>query len=596
MDENIVSLFHQTSGTPLVLLISFTFRLRMDSSEAGLDRIEAQRSTGVYHDQSKQSYAPINLIERGIVRVFRALGFLQVEGEAATPATGDTENVPEFFTNIRFSDLFDLASEYVPMSPEIVSAVSAGEKEWLEVLRSYGKPMECLKSDGGYSVLHLAAVWGRVETVKRIVSECPCLLLEKDSRDQLPLHVAAHAGHIAVVEALVATLTFVSATLCEEEKERVNVYVSKNIDGDTPLHLALKGDNVKTATFLVNTDQRASFLANKDGISPLYMAVEAGKVSLVKAMLKTTKNDGLEGRDSNLISHLEGRKYLVHAALKARKKDMLSVILEECPTLDDELDEEGRTSLSFVASIGFLNGVRYLLHRSTKNVYVCNIDGSFPIHIAAEKRHIEVVNEIHRRCPNSIYLLNKQGQNILHIASKRGKVEYSFFNHFAKTELMEKQDVDGNTPLHLAAINWRPRTIIFLLNDRKQKCKFTRNNSGLTALDIAESNQQPNYIFMERVTLMVLLLYFPTKDSSPNYVSPYLHPILEILLQKKITRRSDPPAGDKNKDYVSTLLVVAALVATVTFAAGFTIPGGFNSSGSYLGRATLASDQNSSIL
>ena len=292
----------------------------MDSSEAGLDRIEAQRSTGVYHDQSKQSYSPINLIERGIVRVFRALGFLQVEGEAATPATGDTENVPEFFTNIRFSDPFDLASEYVPMSPEIVSAVSAGEKEWLEVLRSYGKPMECLKSDGGYSVLHLTAVWGRVETVKRIVSECPCLLLEKDSRDQLPLHVAAHAGHIAVVEALVATLTFVSATLSEEEKERVNVYVSKNIDGDTPLHLALKGDNVKTATFLVNTDQRASFLANKDGISPLYMAVEAGKVSLVKAMLKTTKNDGLEGRDSNLISHLEGRKYLVHAALKARKK------------------------------------------------------------------------------------------------------------------------------------------------------------------------------------------------------------------------------------------------------------------------------------
>ena len=26
MDENIVSLFHQTSGTPLALLISFTFR------------------------------------------------------------------------------------------------------------------------------------------------------------------------------------------------------------------------------------------------------------------------------------------------------------------------------------------------------------------------------------------------------------------------------------------------------------------------------------------------------------------------------------------------------------------------------------------
>ncbi|XP_020876454.1 protein ACCELERATED CELL DEATH 6-like [Arabidopsis lyrata subsp. lyrata] len=262
----------------------------MDSSEAGLDGIETQRSTGVSHDQSKQRYdSPINLITRRILRVFRALGFLQVEGEAATPPTGDTENVPEFFTSIRLSDLFVLPSEYVPMSPEIVSAVSAGEKEWLDVLRRYGKPMECLKSDGGYSVLHLAAAWGRVETVKSIVSKCPSLLLELDSRDQLPLHVAARAGHLVVVKVLVATITFVTARMSDEEREGLNPYVRKDVNGDTPLHLALRDNNVKTATFLVNTDQRASFLANKDGISPLYMALEAGKVSLVKAMLKTTK-------------------------------------------------------------------------------------------------------------------------------------------------------------------------------------------------------------------------------------------------------------------------------------------------------------------
>ena len=287
----------------------------MDSSEAGLDRIEAQRSTGVSHDQQKQRSSPINLIKRTL----RSLGFLQVEGEA-TPPTGDTKNVQEFFTNIRLSDLFDLPGENVPMSPEIVSTVSAGEKELLEeLLSSSGKPMACLKSDRGYSVLHLAAFYGRLEIVKSIVSEWPCLLLEKDSRDQLPLHAAAGAGHIAVVEALVATLTFVSATLSEEEKERVNVYVVKDKDGDTALHLALKHRNMETAACLVNAGLQASFLANKDGISPLFMAVEAGAVSLVKAMLKVTDNDGLEGRTSNLDSHLEGRKCLVHAALRARK-------------------------------------------------------------------------------------------------------------------------------------------------------------------------------------------------------------------------------------------------------------------------------------
>jgi len=45
-----------------------------------------------------------------------------------------------------------------------------------------------------------------------------------------------------------------------------------------------------------------------------------------------------------------------------------------------------------------------------------------------------------------------------------------------------------------------------------------------------------------------------------------------------------------NRDYVNTLLLVAALVATMTFAAGFTIPGGFNSSAPHLGRATLATN------
>ena len=147
--------------------------------------------------------------------------------------------------------------------------------------------------------------------------------------------------------------------------------------------------------------------------------------------------------------------------------------------------------------MGFSDGIRYLLRRSSDSAYVCNNDGSFPIHVAVEKRHNEVVNEIRRHCANSIYLLNKQGQNILHIASKVGNLPLSFFSSLERTHLAEKQDVDGNTPMHLATINWHPRTLLNVVFITKHKYIHTRNNSGLTALDIAESNQQPNYIFME---------------------------------------------------------------------------------------------------
>lgn len=62
---------------------------------------------------------------------------------------------------------------------------------------------------------------------------------------------------------------------------RLNLSDLKDIDGDTAMHLALTGRHVKIAACLVNVNQCASFLANKDGISPLYLAAEAGNVPLV---------------------------------------------------------------------------------------------------------------------------------------------------------------------------------------------------------------------------------------------------------------------------------------------------------------------------
>jgi len=74
---------------------------------------------------------------------------------------------------------------------------------------------------------------------------------------------------------------------------------------------------METAACLVNANQDVSFLANKDEISPLYLAVEAGNVSLVNAMLNSHVNN-VQDKTFNLATQLKGRKSLVHAALKAK--------------------------------------------------------------------------------------------------------------------------------------------------------------------------------------------------------------------------------------------------------------------------------------
>ncbi|KAL3509391.1 hypothetical protein ACH5RR_028792 [Cinchona calisaya] len=45
------------------------------------------------------------------------------------------------------------------------------------------------------------------------------------------------------------------------------------------------------------------------------------------------------------------------------------------------------------------------------------------------------------------------------------------------------------------------------------------------------------------------------------------------------------------KDRVNTLLLVSTLVATITFAAGFTMPGGYNNSDPYEGMATMLEEK-----
>ncbi|CAN8247925.1 unnamed protein product [Cochlearia groenlandica] len=288
--------------------------------------------------------------------------------------TIEAQKSTEFLCNLQVSDLFDFPGEYVLISPEIFSAI--------------------------------------------------------------PIHAASRAGYLAIVETLVASVTYFSGRLSVEERERLNLYDLQDRDADTAMHLALTGHHVEIAACLVNVNQCASFFANKDGV---YISI----------------------------------------------------------------------------------------------VFGCR---------SCKERPHQNIKEILKRCPDSKQLLN---------------------NH----------DVDGNTPLHLATIKWRPRALTLL----SRVSGSMRNNSGLTALDIAESNLQPNYIFRERVTLLVLV---------------YCYALRECRLQwtKKPTRSSEPLNHGKNKEYISALLLVAALVATVTFAAGFTIPGGFNDSAPNLGMATLAKD------
>ena len=175
---------------------------------------------------------------------------------------------------------------------------------------------------------------------------------------------------------------------------------------------------------------------------------------------------------------------------------VLESVLSRHPELIKEKDSKGMTPLSYAASIGYLEGVRYVLNKSTYCIYESDQNGYFPIHTASSKGHIKVIQEFLQRCPDSVELLNHQGRNILHVAAMNGKAKV--VNYILKKPelemLINEKDKDGNTSLHLASKTKHPKVVSILTWVKRVDLKLL-NNEGETALDVAAklSGKVPSY-------------------------------------------------------------------------------------------------------
>ncbi|KAE9454976.1 hypothetical protein C3L33_13122, partial [Rhododendron williamsianum] len=186
---------------------------------------------------------------------------------------------------------------------------------------------------------------------------------------------------------------------------------------------------------------------------------------------------------------------------------------------------------------------------------------------ASSRGCMSICEKILRVCPESIEARNDKGQHALHLANhwiwqtrrQFGKIPPQMW------ELVNVGDDEGNTPLHLAVKeDHYPKAILFTSSVSIDLGAV--NKEGLTALDLCE-------VFDH------LRRHGASRGRNPN--------------QHKVPIRG--PFGamhsrdEDMKPFINTIALIAALIATLTFAAAFTMPGGYDSSPDNLvGVATLA--------
>ncbi|KAF7110479.1 hypothetical protein CFC21_110576 [Triticum aestivum] len=455
--------------------------------------------------------------------------------------------------------------------------------------------------------LHVAAVQGSVASLRKLAAERPDILGSKTPQENTALHIAAELGHAG----------FAEEALHVDHK----LLVSKNADDDTPLHLAARSGKVSVVELLIahsSTTARDGqtgepspstpgsaeaqgplLMANKAGDTPLHQAVQHGWSAVALKLLDAEPScghaldakkqsplhiaarEGLADVVSKIVSHPWVRERFVpsdsvsgtalHQAVLGGHSRVVEILLEATP--EDQIvltDSSENNALHYAAQKNSARVVKLLLNRKVELAYRRNRDLQSPLHVAANYGSTEAMVELLKHCPDAAEMVDSKGRNALHVAVTSGKVDAlkRLLKHVRPEEIVNRVDHGGNTPLHLAAALSRVQSALLLIKDRRvNPCIL--NREGQSARSLIEKRGASEE---EMDTYEMYLWKKLKKHEACRCQKQQLPPI--ATYQSLRGRRAGHDEYFKHS--VETYTLVATLIATVSFAATFTMPGGYS--------------------
>ncbi|CAL5395336.1 unnamed protein product [Camellia sinensis] len=471
------------------------------------------------------------------------------------------------------------------MDPGLYRAAKEGN---IVVLEQYVDQLESQVTPNKNTVLHIAAQFGNSQCVREILSKNSSLLNRQNAKGDTALHVAAREGHSDIVKSLIEYATSLDHDQVAIESGSditKKMLRATNDDGDTALHDAVRyrqPDLVRLKPFklrplpqpllrpkpdlvrlLIEEDPGFTYRANNAGESPLYIAAERGYLEVVSDILKTCRAPAYGGP--------AGRTAL-HAAVISNNEGGTKTLLDWKKDLAKEPDVHGWTPLHYAARFGHVQRAKQLLDSDKSIAYLIadQDDNKTALHVAASQGHVSVIQELISQCPDCWEMFNHKGQNILHVAVENEKkmVIKFILKNYSLSGLINQKDVDGNTPLHLIATG-RLLAIDLIAHRKIDKVVFNKGN--WTPLDISTYSETAA---VQKVLIKEELEAAGATLGLRNVISKDDEVLANEKKERAEFKKSIPIDIRKAGD---THLIVATLIATVTFAAGFTMPGGYNS-------------------
>ncbi|CAI9776880.1 unnamed protein product [Fraxinus pennsylvanica] len=456
------------------------------------------------------------------------------------------------------------------MDPSLYKAVQEGNLNAMREKRELISATQLTPNKN--TLLHVAAQFNNSgECASAILKINGSLFHEVNSDQETVLHVATRNRKGNVGEVIMEFAKGLDRDQLEAGgigEELKWLLTSKNIHGDTALHEAIRKNRPSMVNSMIKEDPEIANIANNAMETPLFLAVASARVD---ENLSTCMDYIMKYCPSPAYSGPEGRTAL-HAVALYNKKGISKKLLEKHPTIIKEVDDFGWSALHYAALHGSNEVAEELLEadRSIAYTVVENDNNKTALHIATCEGNVNIMKEILAYCPDCWEKVTRDGRNILHLSVKLKKQQA--FKFIMKKSwagnLINQKDAEGNTPLHVYAAT--PNFHGCDLVNHPLAEKNAVNNKNMTPLDVITSSY---FYSLRQYDVMKELIQRGANLDTWNVA------IRENSLMQKMEAR--PEDGDEvvktdTRRVADTHMLMATLITTVAFAAGFTVPGGYD--------------------
>ncbi|KAF5480465.1 hypothetical protein F2P56_001213 [Juglans regia] len=331
---------------------------------------------------------------------------------------------------------------------------------------------------------------------------------------------------------------------------------------------------------------------NEDYTVALYEASLDGSVSTLDSLMQ---RDRLILHKISLTSFTETP---LHIAALLGHLQFTKALLKRKPQLVEKVDSSGRTAFHLACAEGHTQVVKALLQANMDMCLVSDQEKRIPLHLAAMRGHLEVIKELRIAHPGSISQVNLYGDNVLHLCVRYNCLDALklLVESVNDEDFVNSKDNDGNSILHLAVMLGQTKTIKYLLSipELKRKANAKNRIGNMTALDVSETCHRDFKCIQIQDILRAAGVRRSKDLDSP--LLPALHeeeaqsaqPIIEEQPTDDLSRfrkwwryfylcrwvKHLQSQGNWIDETRGTLMLVATVIATVTFQSGINPPGG----------------------